>query len=188
MYERLCLYRVKKKTCRSSMSCETTLLFLLTLYMSYAHYFVVSNTIWLVKCPCVATGNRAYKWIKQMIKVIFRSNLISPSYVRACTGAQRAPRNSTVRQSGLPQIHTICRGEIWLSRLPAMLSPTRGPNIKTPTRDAPLPFPARPYPFCSVSRRRGTFLDLSFKTEWLPPHLRHGSTMQRNIHVLLWAF
>jgi hypothetical protein len=59
-------------------------------------------------CPGVATGYNAYKCAIQMIKVVFKVKLISPSYVWTWSDIKRTPNElpqiQPPGQSGLPQI------------------------------------------------------------------------------------
>lgn len=73
-------------------------------------------------------------------------------------------------------IQLICEGEMWLSALSALLTPTSGLNTKTKPHGPHFSFPPRPSPSRWVSYRSGTFLDgvPSFKTGWCSPHHCHS--------------
>ena len=124
-------------------------------------------------------GLYIYKLIKQMIKVICKVKTHLFSNVRTCSDIKwppsRLPKIQPFGQSKLPQIGTICGGEIWMSGLVSMLSPTHRPNSKNPTRRHTLPFfPIGPSISYSIFRHTGTFLTwaLTFRTRWCSPHLR----------------
>ena len=75
------------------------------------------------------------------------------SYVRMCSDIKRA--TTTVLIVRVPQIRPICKKEMLLSRLFAMLFPTCETNAKPHHHDTPSPFLIGPFPFRSVSRRSG---------------------------------
>ena len=86
------------------------------------------------------------------------------------------PKIQPSKQFGLPQIQTICGGEMWLFGLSAMLSLTRGPNTKgnQPTTHPFLFLQDHSLP--ALFPTTGTFLvgAPSFKTGWCSPHHCHS--------------
>ena len=110
------------------------------------HYIFCSKCqthIPLVEQSCVATGNNAYKRIKQMIKIISKVEihffLICPGVFGDQTCTQQVLQTLTIWTVRASQIQTMCVGEMWLSGQSVILSPTCGPNTKIPPYDAPFP-------------------------------------------------